>query len=301
MAGVNNIGIIVGDRHDEFKQISYKENFETKITFIIQRFPLGLAHAVETARSFIKNNDFIVALGDNIFTQKLRPAVELFYRHRADALIFLAPVKEPQRYGIAYLEDGVVKHLEEKPPFPRSNLAIMGLYIFKETIFPAIAKTRPSRRGELEITDALQELIKMGGKVIPYHYEGWWLDVGRPEDLLLANHKILELQSKSCFFKIAPSAHILNSILRGPITIGDRCLITNAVVGPYTSVGEGTKIKNACIEESVLLKNVRIKGIKRPIKNSIIGTDTMLLLSKRDNEGCCKFLLGNKSRVELDR
>lgn len=314
--GIDDIGIIVGNRGDLIR-----EKLETdyipgaRFTYIRQDNPLGLAHAVKTAQPFLGSSAFIMVLGDNLFTESLEKAVQLFWAERADALISLIPVDEPQRFGVAEVEDGRIVSLVEKPDNPRSNLAIMGIYIFKETIFPAIEQTFPSRRGELEITDAIQQLIRMGGKVVPFMFSGWWMDIGRPEDVLSANRILLRYLcaqdaegspgkniSTSCCL-VSPSAQITGSVLQGPLIIGEDCRVINSYIGPCTSIGNGSTVEDCVLKSSVLLENVFIKGVKGIIRESIIGEGSTINGEEGQLRAGLKksiFLLGAGSSIHFD-
>ncbi|MEW5920297.1 MAG: glucose-1-phosphate thymidylyltransferase [Bacillota bacterium] len=312
--GITRAGIITGE--EGLVRIPAKMQQETppslELTYIRQAVPLGLAHAVQTARPFLGDEDFIMVLGDNIFDQSLREGVAIFKQTGADALIFLAPVNDPRRYGIAEVKDGRVIALEEKPLLPRSNLAIMGIYLLSKKIFAAIERIRPSARGELEITDALQELLHMGGKIVPYHYSGWWLDVGKPEDVLTANRKILDLMhtgnriikpGKDCIplaggCIVSPSARMTQSKLRGPLIIGDKCRVTNAFIGPYCAIGSGSVVENARVEESILCEDVVLRNLSKTLKKSIIGENARVFGQSRIKDGI-SLLLGAGSCITL--
>jgi glucose-1-phosphate thymidylyltransferase len=324
-----------------------------KITFIVQEEPLGLAHAVLTARPFLKNSSFVMVLGDNLYDHNLQDALYIFQKEKADALACLTPVEEPGLYGIAEVRHGHIVSLEEKPENPRSNLAIMGIYFFKHSIFSAVERITPSKRGELEITDAMRELINMGGKVIPYSYPGWWMDIGRPEDVLRANRQVLQrmfgLDKSGHFFKapaprtmplgdkmaggsgagdsisevtfpeapsseelflaasapdvslcrVAPSAVISGSRLKGPLVIGDKCRITGSYIGPYTSIGPGSVVENSFVENSVLFEGVSIKSLKNPIRESILGEGASIWGRGGMGRKPKKFLLGAGSSIYL--
>jgi len=312
-AGIDEIGIIVSDKKELIKKKIEKEHLPgVKLTYIVQDAPLGLAHAVKTARPFLGKSDFVMVLGDNLFEEGLDKALKIFAEGRFDAVVFLIPVDEPQRFGVAEVKDGRIISLAEKPANPRSNLAIMGIYIFRETIFPAINRISFSERGELEITDAIQQLINMGGRVATYMFSGWWLDIGRPEDVLAANRMMLsslsrkskkglftERLSQNCF--VTPSSLISGSILQGPLIIGENCRVADSYIGPFTSIGNGSFVEGSALEGSILLENVSIRRVEGIILNSIVGEGTEI--SGRDSlQNGMKsktFLLGAKSRIYL--
>lgn len=316
-AGLREIGIVTGKRGEIFRErLKAQIPPDLKLTYILQAEPLGLAHAVQTARPFLKGDDFMVILGDNLFDRGLAEARYIFERQKADALIFLTPVTDPRRYGIAEVKDDKIISLAEKPLHPRSNLAIMGIYLFKEAIFAAIERIVPSRRGELEITDAIQELIHLGGKVVPYMYPGRWMDIGRPEDLLLANREILNLLTRPEAKRweagagsspdglvegppalVAPSALIAGSKLQGPLVIGERCRITGSFLGPYIVLGDGSVLEDSYVENCVIFENVTIRGLKTPLRNSIIGQGAKICGGEQ--KGGKTFWLGAGSFLSL--
>jgi glucose-1-phosphate thymidylyltransferase len=302
-AGITHTGIIIGNKGmEQIPQMLEGETPPTlEVTYIRQKGALGLAHAVKTARPFLGDDDFMLVLGDNIFDLGLSEAVDVFKQTEADALLFLTPVDDPQRYGIAEVRDGRIISLVEKPVTPHSNLAIMGIYLLNKAIFPAIDRTRPSARGELEITDALQELLNMGGKIVTYLYRGWWLDVGEPEDVLAANRKMLDLllgavPGNNC--SVAPSARVTGSTLRGPLIIGEGCCITNAVLGPYCAIGRRSVIENARIMESVVCEDVVIQNLKARLCKSIIAENARIQGQSKDGENM-NLLLGAGSTIVL--
>ena len=198
-AGIRDIGIIVGDTADEVRAaVGDGSKFDANVTFIPQEAPLGLAHAVGIARDFLAGDSFVMYLGDNLIAQGIGTLVDEFTRSEADTMILLARVPEPQRFGVAELEDGRVISLVEKPSVPRSDLALVGVYLFSPLIFEAIDAIEPSARGELEITDAIQRMIDTGKRVMPHIIEGWWKDTGRLDDILEANRMILDTLEARC-------------------------------------------------------------------------------------------------------
>jgi glucose-1-phosphate thymidylyltransferase len=296
--GIREIGIVVGEN----KEIIERRMNEVvqpglKLQFIVQEKPLGIAHAVKTAGPFLMKSDFVMILGDNLFDESLEGALSIFFQEKADALLFLTPVRDPRRYGIAEVREGQIISLVEKPTEPRSNLAVMGIYFFRNSIFAAIERTAASWRGELEITDAIQELINLGGRVVPYMYPGWWMDVGRPEDVLTANRLLLNLlTSDSSRCLVAPTAAVSGSTLKGPLIIGENCFIADSVIGPYTSVGNGSTIDGSSVENSVLFEKVTIQGFKGTIRDSIIGQETSIY-EDSTGKNTKKFFLGAGSTL----
>jgi glucose-1-phosphate thymidylyltransferase len=308
--GINQIGIVIAPETGHYVKEYAKDGTEWNfnVTYIPQE-PLGLAHAVKTAKPFLGEKSFIMCLGDNLQGQGLTAFVQKFTKEKMDALILLKPVEDPTKFGVATLDEkaNIIK-LVEKPKDSKSNLAIVGTYIFSKNIFKAIDKIKPSWRGELEITDAIQEMINMGFKVKAETLSTWWLDTGKKDDILTANAKILDEYTKQELkgtiqeskiegrVAIRESAKIVNSILRGPCVIGDNCTIENSFIGPYTSIGNGTKIVDSSIEYSVILDDAQITGVDR-LEESLIGKNAKVTRNHRN--GCLKLHLGDYSEVEI--
>jgi len=308
--GINQIGVIIAPETGHYVKEYVKDGAEWgfDVTYIPQE-PLGLAHAVKTANPFLGEESFIMCLGDNLQGQGLTAFVQKFTKEKMDALILLKPVDDPTKFGVAILDEkaNIVK-LVEKPKDPSSNLAIVGTYIFSSKIFKAIDKIKPSWRGELEITDAIQEMINMGFNVKAETLSTWWLDTGKKDDILTANAKVLDEYTKQEIkgiiqeskvegrVAIPESTKIVNSILRGPCVIGDNCTIENSFIGPYTSIGDGTKIVGSSIEYSVILENAQINGVDR-LEESLIGKNAKVTRNHRN--GCLKLHVGDYSEVEI--
>jgi glucose-1-phosphate thymidylyltransferase len=307
---INQIGIIIAPETGHYVKEYVKDgtDWNCTVTYIPQE-PLGLAHAVKTAKPFLGEESFIMCLGDNLQGQGLTAFVQKFTKEKMDALILLKPVDDPTKFGVATLDEkaNIVK-LVEKPKDPSSNLAIVGTYIFSKNIFKAIDQITPSWRGELEITDAIQEMINMGFNVKAETLSTWWLDTGKKDDILTANAKVLDEYTKQEIkgivqeskiegrVTIRESAKVVNSILRGPCLIGDNCTIENSFIGPYTSIGNGTKIVDSSIEYSVILEDAQISGVDR-LEESLIGKKAKVTRNHRN--GCLKLHVGDYSEVEI--
>ena len=310
-AGVTDIGMIVGDTEDEIRAaVQDGSRWGAHVTYIRQSAPLGLAHAVKEAEPFLKDEPFVMYLGDNVVPDGITGFVTRFNESRPDALILLSRVPSPERFGVAELRDGQVIRLQEKPANPTSDLALVGVYLFTPRIFEAVRGIKPSARNELEITDAIQWLVDHGSRVEPHIIQGWWKDTGRLEDMLDANRLLLDNLSPSCAgtvnegsriigkVVIEAGAEIVDSTLRGPAIIGERSRILNSYVGPFTSIHHGVEIRNSELEHSIVLENSKILDVSVRIEDSLIGKDVVVRRTTRMPKAL-RFMLGDHSEVEL--
>ncbi len=309
-AGIKDIGVVVGDTKEEIKAaLGDGSKWGVKITYIEQEAPLGLAHAVKIAGDFIGDDDFVMFLGDNLIKDGIVSLVDRFRDTHPASQILLARVAHPEQFGVAELKEGKVLKLVEKPKNPRSDLALVGVYMFDKSIFEAVKNIKPSRRGELEITDAIQYLIDHKFTVHPHIIDGWWKDTGKLEDILEANRIILDTLSKKIEGKIDKNskiygkvvieqgAEIIDSVIRGPVIIGENSKIVHSYVGPFSSVYYGVTIENSEIEHSIILEKSKIKDIKR-IEDSLIGQNVEILKSKT-KPIAYRIMVGDGSRVEM--
>jgi glucose-1-phosphate thymidylyltransferase len=270
---------------------------------------LGLAHAVKTAKRFLGKDSFVMCLGDNVTGQGLESFVKKFKTEKLSALITLKEVKNPSACGIAQLDkNGNITKLVEKPKTPMGNLAIIGTYLFSNKVHQAIEQIKPSWRGELEITDAIQEMINMGFTVKAEILNSWWLDTGKKDDILSANARILDeyiqLDVKGTVtcstidgrVKVEPTAKIINSTIRGPCVIGKNVVIENSFIGPYSSIGDNSCILNSNVEYCVIQENVTVKDIER-LEESLIGKNAKVTKNKRNRT--IKVHMGDFSEVEV--
>jgi glucose-1-phosphate thymidylyltransferase len=250
-----------------------------------------------------------MCLGDNLQGQELTSFLQKFTKEKMDALILLKPVSDPTKFGVATLDEQAnILKLVEKPKNPPSNLAIVGTYIFSNKVYKAIEVIKPSWRGELEITDAIQEMINMGFKVKAVTLSTWWLDTGKKDDILTANAKVLDEFAKQeikgvieeCTIEgkvdIHENVKVVNSTLRGPCIIGKNCIIQNSIIGPYTSIGNGTKIIDSSLKNSVILENAQIINVDR-LEESLIGKNAKVTRNHRN--GCLSLHIGDYSEVEI--
>jgi len=311
--GITDIGIIISpDSGSTIKEaLTDGSKWGVSITYILQPEPLGLAHAVKTAQDFLGDSSFLMFLGDNLIQESIRDVVGQFHALCPDALILLKEVPDPGAFGVAELDvSGKVVRLIEKPEEPKSNLAVVGTYLFTPQIHKAIAQIKPSLRGELEITDAIQKLLEMGKDVRSHILHGWWLDTGTKDDLLEANRIVLddflkrdikgEVDSQSRIVgrvEIRKGARIENSLIKGPLSIAEGCQIRNSSIGPFASIGARTVIEDSLIEHSVILENCRILKIKR-LADSVIGRNTKIIRHKPDFREL-RLFVGDDARVEL--
>lgn len=312
-AGIREVGIIVGDTQKEIEAaVGDGSSWGIKVTYIKQDEPLGLAHAVKVAQPFLKDSPFVLYLGDNLLLNGIKPFVEAFRSGKPQALILLTPVNNPSLFGVAEIrEDGKVVNLEEKPCDPKSNLALVGVYIFQEDIFLAIEGLKPSWRGEYEITHAIQRLLDQGKTVLPFTVSGWWKDTGRPEDLLEANTIILDQIKGDVKGEIVESsvqgrvvvekgAKITESTVRGPAVIGSGVFIKGSFIGPYTSLACGVRIINTEIAGSIVMADSCLQDVQPRIEDSIIGQNALVnTISTLPRS--LKLTLGDHCRVELQK
>ncbi|MFB6290744.1 MAG: glucose-1-phosphate thymidylyltransferase [Candidatus Bipolaricaulia bacterium] len=308
-AGITEVGLVISPEMESlYRETLGTSKWGASITYIHQEDPKGLAHAVACARDFVEDDPFLVYLGDNLLHSGLTQMVGNFEKEEPAASILLAPVDDPERFGVAEIEDGKIVDLVEKPDHPPSDLAIVGAYLFNRDIFPAIEQIEPSDRGELEITDAIARLISEGRNVTPSELEGWWLDVGRPSDALKANRILLEevdgsiegeirnsqLKNRSEIV-IAEGSRVENSELRGPVHVAEGASIVDSTLGPHVSAGEGVKVREAGIENSVVMDEARIEKIE--LTESLIGAKAEIRLPGDQ----IKTIAGNQAKIVDNR
>ena len=318
-AGICEIGIIVGDTRDEIiDAVGDGSRWGVQVTYIPQDAPLGLAHCVLIARDFLRDDEFVMYLGDNMLQQGLVEFVQRFQASRDDkpdsrpaAQILLAHVDDPRQFGVAEVDgSGEVVRLVEKPADPPSDLALVGVYLFDARIHDAVRSIGPSGRGELEITDAIQWLLDQGHRVVHDVLAGWWIDTGKKDPLLESNRYILELLEptnhgsidvKSSIegrVVIEKDAEVIGSRVRGPAIIGERTRIVNSYVGPFTSIAAECEIRDSELDHSVVLEGSTIVGVAG-IADSLIGRQAEVTRSAQ-RPRALRLMLGDHSKVDLE-
>jgi glucose-1-phosphate thymidylyltransferase len=310
-AGITDIGIVVGDTAEQIRTaVGDGGAFGCRVTYIRQDHPGGLAHAVKAAREFLAGDRFVMYLGDNFIQGGITRYVQQFDGSTAAAHVLLYRVPNPQDFGVVEVRDGHILSLEEKPDIPKSDLALVGIYLFGRQIHAATDAISPSRRGELEITDAIRYLLENGHEVQPHVLTGWFIDTGKMEDMLDANrlvlqelrHRISGKVAEDCTIQgtvvVEEGAVVVNSTLRGPLIIGKDTFIENAYVGPFTAIGPTCIIRDSEIEHTIIMERSQILDVPYRIEDSLIGRDVTVLRSKSKPKAY-KFMLGDHSKVGI--
>lgn len=309
-ARVDEIAIVVGDAEDEFKdKLGDGSRWGISLTYIKQENPLGLAHGVKIAEEYTAGQPFITVLGDNLVMHPLKDIINYFAATEADCTLLLSPVEDPKRYGIADVYGNRVIKIIEKPRTYAGNLGIVGVYVFNSEIFDAINRIKPSGRGELEISDAIMEMIGQGSRVNYVKNQRWWKDIGKPEDLLEANMKVmvyLEREIKGYYDEkstiigeavIGEGTTIIRSTVRGPAVIGSNVLVQDSHIGPYSAVGDGSKLIGCEVENSVILDDCLLENIYSRIDMSIIGNGSIIKRRSIPESVC--IWAGKDSKIEI--
>ena len=311
-AGITDIGIVIGKTGPEIREaVGRGGRWGVNITYIEQNDPLGLAHAVQVSADFLGDDRFVMFLGDNVIQGGISGLIAEFAHSQWNSQIVLTRVAQPEQYGVAQLNaDGTIHRLIEKPKEPPSDLALVGIYMFDHHVMQAVNSIKPSWRGEFEITDAIQWLVDNGHAVHPYIHRGWWIDTGRPDDMLEANDLVLEeLEPKIEGFvdrdsdvdrrvTIERGAEVINSVVRGPAIIGEDCRIVNSYIGPFTSLYHHVTVENSEIEHSMVLEHSTIKDISGRIQDSLIGRQVTINRSPIKPKAH-KLTLGDYSQVGI--
>ena len=312
-AAVTEVGIVISPETGNAvrEAVGKGQLWGMNIEYILQSEPLGLAHAVKVAQPFLGFDSFVMYLGDNLIGSGISDYRGRFERSDAQASILLKEVENPSSFGIAEVDSQQrVVRLVEKPKEPKSNLALVGIYFFTPAIHEAISRISPSWRGELEITDAIQNLLDAGGEVLSDRIDSWWLDTGKKDDLLTANTVVLdewvtrriegEVDAQSQVtgrVQLGRGSRVINSTVRGPIVVGENVLVENSFIGPFTSIGSGCRIVSSVLEHCVLLENARIEQIDR-LEDSLIGKNSVVLKDHKVHQAY-RLMIGDDSEVQL--
>lgn len=309
-AGITEVGIVIGSTGDEVRAaVGDGSRWGLTVTYIPQEAPLGIAHAVMTAADFVRGEPFLLYLGDNVLLEGVARFVEEFERTRPDAQILLTRVAEPEQFGVAVLEGERVVRLVEKPATFVSDIALVGVYLFDDSILEAAATLEPSGRGEYEITEAIQWLIDNGRTVRAEMVEGYWKDTGRPEDLLEANRMMLggltaavegDVDAATVVegvVIVGAGAKVTGSVLRGPVVIGPGTIVDASTVGPNVSLERDCRIERSDLSDSIVMANCHLTDV-RGLTGSILGRGADI--GHSGAKGIYRLIVGDQSRVELD-
>jgi len=315
--GITEVAIILGPLHEGIEEaVGRGDSFGLHVTYIHQGDPKGLAHAVLCARDFLGNDPFVMYLGDNLLQEGVRPIIKRFREGGADAVVGVTPVPHPSSYGVVEMDGERIVSIAEKPAVPKSNLALVGVYLFTPRIHPIIERLQPSRRNELEITDAIWKLHEDGGIVAVRQVEGWWKDTGRPEDLLEANDLVLRHMAASEFVNLGTvddGATVVGPVrigresfvhatarIEGPVVIGDGVRVeADTHVGPGVSVGSGCTLgRLGSIRRSILMEGTLVEG---PISltNSIVGRDAKIRSDHQSPRVEVTCVLGDSTQLRF--
>jgi glucose-1-phosphate thymidylyltransferase len=309
-AGIREVAIVVGSTGAEVRAaVGDGARWGLAVTYVEQPEPLGIAHAVMAAADFVRGEPFLLYLGDNVLLEGVGRFVEGFERFGPDAQILLTPVAEPQHFGVAVLEDDRVVRLVEKPKAFVSDLALVGVYLFDDSILEACASLVPSARGEYEITEAIQWLIDHGRTVRAERVQGWWKDTGRPEDLLEANRVLLgvattriegdvdDATSLVGVVVVEEGAVIRESRLIGPVYVGAGCTIGGSTIGPDVSLEPGCVVTGSVVSDSIVMQGSRVRDVDG-LTGSILGRDVEV--RHPGEPGVHRLVVGDNSLVEVD-
>lgn len=310
-AGIKEIGIVHnGDSQELPNYVGDGSKWGVQIRYIPQPEPGGLAQVVALGEKFVGKEKFVFYLGDNMIVTDLKQFIEKFEKGDYNCFLTLAKVKDPERFGVPEIKGSRIVRVEEKPKAPKSQYAVAGIYLYDQHIFEAVNSLKPSARGELEISDAHQYLIDHGYKIGYAEITGWWKDTGKPTDLLEANRLVLDntisriegqidrTSDIAGKVVIEKGAKIVNSKVRGPAIIGKECLIENSYVGPFTSIGDRTQVKDSEVEYSIVLRDCKIHSVGIRIEGSILGNDVEIVEAS-GKPRVHRFMIGDQSRVEV--
>ena len=310
-AGIKDIAVVVNADSDEvLEAIGDGSRWGAKIIYIPQAAPGGLAQVVALTEPFIGKDKFIFYLGDNMVVGGLRRFIDEFESSDCNCYLTLARVKDPERFGVPEIKNGRIVSVEEKPKNPKSSYAVSGMYLYDSHIFEAVKAIKPSRRGELEISDAHQYLIDKGYRIGYAEITGWWKDTGKPSDLLEANRLVLDnvtpdmngdADTQSVIagkVVIGRGTKIVKSVIRGPAMIGENCVIEDSFIGPFSSIGNNTLIKKSEVEYSIILRDCKVVNVGIRLEGSILGNDVEIV-EAAGKPRVHRFMIGDQSRVEV--
>ncbi|MEK6571082.1 MAG: glucose-1-phosphate thymidylyltransferase [Bacteroidota bacterium] len=310
-AGIKEIGIVhTADSREVPDYVGDGSKWGARITYIQQERPGGLAQVVGISEDYIRKDKFVFYLGDNMIVGGIKRFIDEFEKSGFNCFLTVSKVKDPERFGVPEITDGRIVGVEEKPKVPKSQYAVAGIYFYDHHIFEAVKSLKPSARGELEISDAHQYLIDKGYKVGYTEITGWWKDTGKPSDLLEANRLVLDnlttrlegavdkLSDVAGKVVIEKGAKIINSKVRGPVILGKDCLIENSYIGPFTSIGDRTEVRNSEVEYSIILRDCKIISVGIRIEGSILGNDVEVV-DAVGKPHVHRFMIGDQSRVEV--
>ncbi len=314
-AGLTEIAIVVNDLTSPIvTQLGSGAQLGVSLDYIVQREQLGLAHAINLCQPFVGDEPFCVFLGDNIFQDHMEPLLRSFPASDAEATIALGEVPDPTRFGVAEIRDGRIVRLVEKPKDPPSNFAVAGVYLFRKSIFEAIANIKPSWRNELEITDAIQYLVTHERNVHPYILTGWWIDAGKPDSIIQANQLVMgdmpytpppdgqaRIEGRcdiSHRVTMGEGCQIIDSVIRGPVIIGNNVTIRGSFIGPYTAIGDNVLIENSEIDASIIMRNCTVRSITGRIDSSLLADNSQVVSASHVPDSHC-FILAENSFVQL--
>jgi glucose-1-phosphate thymidylyltransferase len=313
--GIREVGIILGPLYEGLEQaVGDGTAFGLRVTYIRQGEPKGLAHAVLCARDYLADEPFVMYLGDNLLQEGIRGFVHQFDQGGTDAIIGVTQVPNARSYGVVEMDGDRIVSIEEKPPVPKSDLALIGVYLFSPAIHSIVAQLKPSGRGELEITDAIWNLHRSGRRVAVRRVQGWWKDTGRPEDLLEANDRVLQTKPEDWFVRhgsVAPGAVISGKVrigpnssigpgttIEGPTVIGEGVRIEGkARIGPDTAIGDRCVVRDGQVRRAIVMEGAEIDGAAE-ISDSIIGRSSQIHV-KPGTAVRLSCILGDSTQIRL--
>lgn len=309
---VTNIGIVVGYFGDMIKQeLGDGSRFGVRLEYIVQEKRLGIAHAIYRAiEEGFANREFIVYLGDNIVGEGVKHHVEKFLTERSDVHILLSEVKDPSAFGVAVIRDGKVVKLVEKPRDKISNLAVVGVYMFRDPdlVEKAFRTLKPSWRGEYEITELIQWFIDNNYTVTYSMVSSWWKDIGTYDGLLDAIYLLLDrintkiegiVEGDVKGRVVVKKNSVVKGSIVGPAYIGSNVEIgENAVIEHYVSVEDHARVKSGYLSRSLIMSNAEIDINNARLVDSVVGCYSRVYCS-RGIQGNLKLMLSDYSAISI--